>query len=1168
MSKSETSKAKTSIPDTIPARESIALIGIGCRFPGGADTPEAFWRFIESGRNAIVEVPDDRWDLMAFFDQDPGRPGKTYSKWGGFLDQVDRFDAGFFGISPREAESMDPQQRLLLEVAWEAMEDAGLTLARLSGTDAGVFVGISTHDYSDIHAKDAYTGNSYTNSGGALSIAANRISYAFDLRGPSMAVDTACSSSLVAVHLACRAIWDGECSVAIAGGVNCIITPEPTIGFSKANMLSPDGQCRTFDAAANGYVRGEGAGAVLLKPLSQAIADNDPIYAVIRGTGVNQDGHTHGLTVPSQEQQEALLRQVYGQANIAPEQVLYIEAHGTGTPVGDPIEANAIGNVLGTPRADGSELRVGSVKTNIGHLESASGMAGLIKAAMSIKHRRLAPNRNYSEPNPRIDFDRLKLTVQQKAEAWPAKHKASVIGVNSFGFGGTNAHVVLDAAPEPVTAVSAPGAASGRSAYLLPISARSPEALKALAEAYRDLADAPDSDTATPVADLAYAAGVRRSQLENRLALTVDSNDKVSEHLKAFLDGDPSPGLASGRSPNRPPKLAFVFSGMGPQWQGMGRQLLEEEPVFRAAVEECDLLFQQYAGWSIFKELIAEPDDSRMGDTEVAQPANFVLQVGLMELWRSWGITPDAIVGHSAGEVAAAYAAGVLSLRDAVLVIYHRSRLQQRATGHGGMLAVGLSAEDAMAALNGHHEQVSLAAINSQRGVTLSGDADAIQDIAEKLEAQRIFARVMDVAVPYHSQYMDPLRGELLETLAPISPQPATIPFFSTVYGGQIDGDEVDAGYWWRNVREPVRFWQALDALLDEGISDFVEIAPHPVLSRSVLEVQSSRGSQGVVLASLRREADESATMLTALGTLFTIAFPVDWAAVNPPAQVQVDLPLYPWQRERYWNESDISAKFRLGKLVHPLLERRLDSARPAWETHLNSHDLAYLTDHQVQRAVLYPAAAYVEMALAAGHDLEPNAQCVLSDLEFKRPLTLTPELPTLQLITNPDDKSFSVYSLSDSKQWTMHAGGTISFGKASPVAAMPSLVRSFQRRSQREVTGEFCYQALAERGLNYGPQFQGISRMWSAKKEALGHIVLPEDLRGQVGTYNLHPAALDACFQVLIGAAFFGSERDGENWDLYPRQDRPRTSDQADDRRKHLGPRAADPAGQLDARG
>ncbi|HLF78587.1 MAG TPA: SDR family NAD(P)-dependent oxidoreductase [Dehalococcoidia bacterium] len=1125
---SSNGNGKSNGAKTTSAREPIAIVGIGCRFPGDADTPEAFWDVIKNGVNAISEVPADRWDMMSFYDPEPGKVAKTYSRWGGFLKQIDQFDAEFFGISPREAAGMDPQQRLLLEVAWEALEDGGLPVEALSGSKTGVFVGISTHDYSDIHVKDTYTGNSYTNSGGALSIAANRLSYSFNFHGPSMAVDTACSSSLVAVHLACRAIWEKECSLALAGGVNCIITPEPTIGFSSAHMLSPDGQCKTFDASANGYVRGEGAGVVVLKPLAQAMADGDPIYAVIRSTGVNQDGRTHGMTVPSQEQQEALLREVYRQAHITPDQVLYVEAHGTGTPVGDPIEANAIGNALGVQRPNGDPLRVGSVKTNIGHLEAASGIAGLIKAAMLIKHRELAPNRNFNEPNPRIPFDELNLRVQQEAEAWPKGKNASVIGVNSFGFGGTNAHVVLDRAPEAVEP-EVTAAAPIKRGYLLPLSARNAPALEAVAKTFRQF-----RDPQVPLSDLVYTLGARRSHLEHRLALTVKSYDDLAERLDAFLAGESLAGVTSGRQVSgRTPRLAFVFSGMGPQWWAMGRQLLENEPVFRKAVEECDELFKQHATWSLIEELTADESQSRMGETEFAQPTNFALQVGLAALWRSWGIKPDAIVGHSAGEVAAAYEAGILSLEDAVIVIFHRSRLQQKATGTGRMLAVGLSADDALAEMNGNTSRVSLAALNSPRAVTLSGDADALEQIQRALEERKVFARMMDVTVPYHSHHMDALKDELFETLSSVTPRSSCVPYYSVVTGELIDGTEVDAEYWWQNVRRPVRFAEALGKMLDEGFDAFLELSPHPVLSRSILEVQQERGSKIPVLPSLRRDADDQNMMLGSLGSLYTLGCAINWTSVNPDTRTIVNLADYPWQRERHWDESETSATFRMAKPIHPLLERRVESPKPVWQTMLDSARLTYLSDHKIQGAPIYPAAAYLEMALAAGNQLNGTGTTVLEDVEFKRPLTLQAEAIAVQLVSEADG-SFSINSHHRGAQsWNLHSTGLIKREKATPTPAQRLSVEKIQRRSLSELAGEDCYEVLHAKGLQYGDLFRGVERLWLGNREALGRISFPAAVAADVDQYNLHPAVLDACFHVLIGAVF--AEKNNPNGTYVP---------------------------------
>jgi len=1131
MPDAKTSSSRPGEPSVTFAQEPIAIIGIGCRFPGDADSPEAFWNILKNGVDAISEIPADRWDMLSFYDPEPGKAGKTYARWGGFLRQIDQFDAAFFGISPREATSMDPQQRLLLEVCWEAMEDGGLAAEELSGSKTGVFVGISTHDYSDIHVKDTYTGNSYTNSGGALSIAANRLSYSFNFLGPSMAVDTACSSSLVAVHLACNSIWDQECSLAVAGGVNCIITPEPTIGFSKANMLSPDGRCKTFDASANGYVRGEGAGVVILKPLSQALADRDPVYAIIRSTGVNQDGHTHGLTVPSQEAQETLLREVYKKAGVSPDRVLFVEAHGTGTPVGDPIEANAIGSVLGAGRPADSPLRVGSVKTNIGHLEAASGVAGLIKAALVIKHRQLPPNLNFSEPNPRIPFDELHLRVQQNLEAWPEADYATVVGVNSFGFGGTNAHVVLDQPP-----VSLPGAAQvepagDASCYLLPLSAANPDALKAVAGSFRQFVTEPDAGSKIALRDLLYTAGARRSHQEHRLALTASSGSDVAEQLDAFLAGESRPGMSSGRQlSGRRPRLAFVFSGMGPQWWGMGRQLLDNNPVFRAAVEECDELFQQHASWSLVDELRAESADSRMEETEFAQPANFALQVGLAALWCSWGIKPDAIIGHSAGEVAAAYAAGILGLEDAITVIYHRSRLQQQAAGKGRMLAVGLSSMEARAELNGNGDRVSLAAINSPKAVTLSGDTDALEDIARVLESRRIFARFMDVSVPYHSHHMEPLKAELFSTLADIRPLSSTLPYYSVVTGGLADGKEVDASYWWRNVRQPVEFSQTIGKMLDEGFDAFIELSPHPVLGRSILEIQSERAAKAAVLPSLRREGDDRATMLGSLATLYTMGAKIDWQDVNPGCRMEVRLPAYPWQRERHWDESEISATFRLGKNAHPLLERRIESARPAWETRLDSHRLAYLKDHRIQGATVFPGAAYIEMALAAAQELYGDGPSVLEDVEFRRALTLPAfDGHALQLAADGDG-GFAINSHArGSNSWTLHATGRLQHERSTRTAPLRIGIEKIQRRSAGEIDGERCYQVLAERGLQYGPIFQGIERLWLGKREALGRVSFPHDITSDLQSYRLHPAVLDSCFHVLIGAAFLEGQKGGQ---------------------------------------
>ncbi|HEU4594643.1 MAG TPA: type I polyketide synthase, partial [Pyrinomonadaceae bacterium] len=706
----DNSQQPTHASVTAAASEPIAIIGMACRYPG-AENPSAFWRLLRGGVDAVRETPADRWDVDAFYDEDAQAPGKMNTRWGGFLEQVDQFDPHFFKISPREAVHLDPQQRLLLEVSWEALEDAGQVPANLGGTQTGVFVGIMGNDYGDTPMTEPDLVNFYTFPGVARCIAANRLSYFFDFRGPSMAIDSACSSSLVAILLACRSLWNRESTLALAGGVNLMLSPEGTVWYAKAGLLARDGRCKTFDARADGLVRGEGCGIVVLKRLSDALADGDNIQAVIRGGATNQDGRSNGLTAPNRWAQEALIREACREAGVSPGELQYVEAHGTGTALGDPIEALALGAVLAEGRAEGSACAVGSVKTNIGHLEAAAGVAGLMKVVLMLKHRELAPSLHYEQPNPHIPFDQLPLQVQQALAPWPGAERLA--GVNSFGFGGTNAHLIVGEAPAPARAVdeaepSADEELTGaepqteragltdaeQASLLLPLSARTAEALRAQAQALRQFLSA--DGASLRLSDICYTAGVRRTHHEHRLALVGQTREDLVGHLSSFLEGATHPAIAAGRSKahGRRARLAFIFGGQGPQWWGMGRQLLRDEKVFRESLEMCDEAFGREAGWSLLAELTAE--ESRVAETEVAQPCLFALQVGLAALWRSWGVEPDALVGHSVGEVAAAHVAGVLSLTDAVRVIFHRSRLMQRVTGAGKMAAVELDHAEAV----------------------------------------------------------------------------------------------------------------------------------------------------------------------------------------------------------------------------------------------------------------------------------------------------------------------------------------------------------------------------------------------------------------------------------------------------------------------------------------
>ncbi len=883
----------------------IAVIGIGCRFPG-ADSPDQFWQLICKGVDAVTEVPGDRWDIDTYYDPQPGKPGKMNTRWGGFLRQVDEFDPQFFGIAPREAVYMDPQQRLLLEVAWEALEQAGLVPEQLARSQTGVFVGLSSNDYQQVLQGNGRLSdiNAYLGTGNAASIAANRLSYFFDFRGPSLAVDTACSSSLVAVHMACQSLRSGEADLALAGGANLLLRPEMTMIFSQAQMMAPDGRCKTFDARANGYVRGEGCGVVVLKPLAAALADGDRILATICGSAINQDGRSNGITAPNGPAQEAVLRRAIASAQVTPADIGYVELHGTGTSLGDPIEAEALGNVLAEGRTPGDRCRVGSVKTNIGHLEAAAGIAGLIKVVLMLQHRQIPASLHFESPNPYIPLDKLPLQVQTTLSDWPPS-APPLAGVSSFGFGGTNAHVILapavaPAAESPIVTQS-PTVANSNSAYLLPLSAKDPAALPSLAQAY---AAAVSQTPAPSPVDLCHAASLQRSHHDHRLAMVFRTLDELTAQLHSFAAGEVPEGLMLGRRRrNRPPKLAFVFAGQGPQWWGMGRELWQQEPVFRGVLEACDAKLKAYADWSLVTELLAPETQSRLDETEIAQPTLFALQIALVALWRSWGIQPSAVVGHSLGEVAAAYVAGALNLAQAIQVVYHRGRLMQQSTGQGAMAAVELPAIEAEKLVLPLGGWLTVAAINSPTSVVLSGDSTALENLLETLSGLNIFTKLLPVNYAFHSPQMEPFQAELAQVLQGLQPQPVNLPLFSTVTGQAIAGEALDAQHWGRTIREPVQFAPAIAQLIAEKHTVFLEIGPHPVLSGYVAKSLRAAGQTGVILPSLRRQAAERATMLGSLGALYAQGFSIDWHALYPKGQ-WVTLPTYPWQRSRYWMEA------------------------------------------------------------------------------------------------------------------------------------------------------------------------------------------------------------------------------------------------------------------------
>ena len=1095
----------------------IAIVGMGCRFPGGANDPQAFWELLKAGFNAVTEAPASRPGFRDLFDPDAKKPGRTYSRWGAFLDRVDLFDAQFFGISPREAAHVDPQHRLLLELVWEACEDAGIPPPALAGSRTGVFVGTSTREYGDFQMYPQHRADigMHTSSGVATAILANRVSYFYDLRGPSITVDTACSSALSAVHFACQSLYSGECTVALAAGMQMLLSPETTIGFCKASMLSPDGECRAFDAGANGYVRGEGGGVVVLKPLGAAREAGDPVYAIIRATSVNQDGHTQGMTVPSAAAQQAMIEEALSKAGIAARDVQYVEAHGTGTPIGDPIEALAIGSVMSQGRGENEWCAIGSVKTNIGHLEAASGVAGLIKTALALRHRQIPPSLHFHQPNSAIDFNAHRLRVVTQLESWPASDHLPIAGINSFGFGGANAHAVLQAPPEESRGEPVETAIP----RLLPLSAKTPKALKELAASYAQRLRNADGEDLR-LGDLCYTAAERRAHHDCRLAVAAIRKEDFAALLADFASGATNAGVSSGRVATAgPPKIGFVFTGMGPQWWGMGRQLRATEPVFRHALERCDAALRPHSGWSLLDEFAAEEATSRVGAPEFAQVTNFALQVALVDLWASWGITPDAVIGHSGGAMAAAYAAGMYGLEDGIRLAYHRSRLAGHPSNAGRMLAVGAPYADIEPLLAGTEGLVAVSAVNGPASITLTGDGAALERIRALLEEKQIFARMLPVTIAYHSALMDKFKDEFLASIAGLRGQRARIPFVSDLTGKWASGEECDAQYWWHALREPVRFQDAINELLGAGIADFVEIGPHPVLKTSLQECMNARGVKGLVLPTIRRNEDERMVMKRSLGALYTIGCKVNWAAFREDGAKVAQLPLYAWQRERHWFEPSAKASV-WGPAVerkagdHPLLGTRMRSAHPLWESLIGADDSAYLQEHLVQGSPVYPGAAYVEMALASRMPAGEGSGILVRDVEFLKPLLIERDGPTrIQFTLDPEDGRFEAFSpVGDGTTWICHARGRVTPLKGVQQTRVD--LDPVRERIPNSVNPEEVYSWMEERSLVYGASFRGVRNLWTAKGEGYAFITVEGlDCSG----YAVHPALLDAAFQTLI---------------------------------------------------
>jgi acyl transferase domain-containing protein/NADPH:quinone reductase-like Zn-dependent oxidoreductase/short-subunit dehydrogenase len=1106
------------------APEPIAIVGLGCRLPGGANDPEAFWRLLCDGVDAITEVPKDRWDIQSLYHPDWRAPGRIHQRHGGFVEDIDKFDAAFFGISPKEARTVDPQQRMLLEVAHQALENAGIPPFGLGGREVGVYVGIMNGDYHDLALAPSEWRviGPTTHHGGTASIAANRLSYVFDLRGPSMAIDTACSSSLVALHLAVTALRRGECELALVAGVNGLLGPAFTIGLSQGGFLSARGRCQAFSAKADGYVRSEGAVALALEPLGRARRLGHPVLAVVRDTAVNQDGRTTGLSLPSEEAQAALLGRVYGRADVHPVEVDYVEAHGTGTAVGDPIEARALGRELGRGRALDDPVYIGSVKTNVGHLESAAGVVSLLKVVLAMRHGEIPASLHAEQLNPNIPFRELRLELVRERRPWPDRSGVRGAGVNGFGYGGTNAHVILEGVANDVQAARAE---PEREPCVVTLSARSPEALRALAGAYREQAEAGGP---TPT-DVAWTTTHHRDHHPHRAALVVRDDVSWRTALEQLASGESMPGIVTGRAAREAPRVAFVCSGQGPQWWGMGRELRAESAVFRDTVKCIASAMAPHASWSLLEELGRDATHSRVHETWLTQPTLFAIQVGLAAVWRDLGVAPEAVVGHSVGEVAAAVIAGALTLEEGSRVIVERGRIQQRASGAGRMLAVGLDEAAAQERLVAYEGRVSVAAINRPELVAVAGETEDVEALAKALTAEGVFNRFVAVQVPFHSHLMDPLKEELDTVLGPIRGRDTSVPLYSTVTGGVLAGAELGGDYWFRNVRQPVRFVAAIRAMVNDGLTAFVELSPHPILSPGIEEVLTAAGESGTTVTSLRRGEPELQTVLGALGGLYVAGVPIRPVRSGR----RVGLPTYPWQREHYWCETAEGRSTRLARRAHPFIKRQV-SAR-SQDAHLFELDLdpevfGFLKDHRIDNALVLPGAASLEAALACGREAfgRPVSLC---DVRFERALFLPEEPdaerrgPDVRLEIDGDDGRFRIVAEDGSGDWTRHVSGRIDhWGDAAPGEGEVVDVVAARRLGRPIASPESFYSALARRGYGFGPVFRRLAEPQGRVFEVDGPLaewvsaVAPLEA-GEPSGFCVHPAVLDTCFQALLGA-------------------------------------------------
>ena len=1141
--------------------EPIAIIGMSCRFPF-ASNPEDFWQLLRDAVCAVTEVPASRWDVNAYYDPDPQALGKMYCRHGSFLEQIDRFDAKFFRISPREVAALDPQQRLLLEVSWEALERAGMAPDKLFGQQTGVFIGMGQKDYSTrVHS----TGEEsiYNCTGNDLSFAAGRLSYFLGAQGPSVAIDTSCSSSLVALHLALTSLRQQECESALVGGVHLRLSPDSTLALSRAEALSSDGRCKTFDAAADGFGRGEGCGVIVLKRLSDAVRDEDNVLAVIRGSAINHDGPSSGFTVPNEDSQAQLIRQALHNAAVEPTDVSYIEAHGTGTTLGDPVEINALASVFAERSAD-RPLLVGSVKTNLAHLEAAAGMAGIMKVVLSLQHQEIPPHLHFQHPNPLIPWDTLPFVVPTERTPWHSEAEGGsegtrIAGVSSFGMSGANAHVVLAEAPRHVMPTQS---THERPWQILTLSAKTITALHELVGQYAEHLHSAKHN----LADVCFTANTGRSHFVHRLSFVARSAEEMSQKLASFHSEETSKAAVNTQQP----QIAFLFTGQGSQYVGMGRQLYTSQPVFRQTLDQCAAILS--AGEYIDQPLLSilYPDTLEQNDdqqsvlgtdgtnkenihqTSYTQVALFALEYAVVQLWLSWGVTPSAVVGHSVGEYVAACVAGVFSLEDALKLIAARGRLMGALPQGGAMVSVIADEHLVQQAIAPFETEVSIAAINGLESIVISGQQTAVMAITEQLTTQGIKTRQLTVSHAFHSPLMEPMLEAFRQVAECITYHQPRLPLISNVTGHIAHDDITTPAYWVRHVRQPVRFADGMRALSELGINIFLEAGPTATLlgmlrMSGVSEVQT----EAAYLPSLRANKDDWRQILTSLGELYVRGVPVDWEGFDQAYQRRkVILPTYPFQREQYALPPIVQWGATAGQVIaaipakeeHPLLGSRLYSPLIqdicfASQINLHLQPNRFLQDHQILGQTIFLVAGFVEMAISAARTLFDTESVAIEDVSYNLPLILNEQYAeTVQLVVQNMTEgglsaSFQIVSLADEAAtdaaqvgWRVHAKGIVRAGQTDNHPASDELAMQEDNHFLTVLSDQYeeldCaafYRCLYAYGYQFGPKFRGVQRLWRTQTEAIAEVVLPDALADGLEQYAIHPALLDACSHTLF---------------------------------------------------